>query len=95
MMIPFGAKSPKMFGSVKPSSPYGKDGGKGALELTARYSTVDLNDGAIFGGEQDNYTLGLVWYLHASTRLLVNWVHADVQDVGEADFFLARWQVTF
>lgn len=84
-----------VFGSVKPTSPYGKDGGKGAVEIAARYSTLDLNDGAIFGGEQDNYSLAVAWYLNSSARLMINWVHADVQDVGEADFFLARWQLTF
>jgi phosphate-selective porin OprO/OprP len=37
--------------------------GKGAWELTARWSNVDLTDGAIDGGEMDIASLGLNWWL--------------------------------
>ena len=37
--------------------------GKGAWELTARWSNVDLEDGAVFGGEMDIASLGLTWWL--------------------------------
>lgn len=80
---------------TKPKSTFGKDGGKGAWEIAARYSTIDLTDQGIAGGEQDDLTLGLNWYLNPATRLMINWVHADVDSVGEADFFLVRWQVDF
>ena len=75
--------------------PAGKDGGKGAWEIAFRYSSIDLNDGAISGGEQDDWSLGLNWYPNPATRLMINYVHAEVDRVGEADFFLVRWQVDF
>ena len=78
---------------LKPKSNWG-DGG-GAWEIAGRFSTIDLNDGAIQGGEQDDFTLALNWYLNPTTRLMLNYVHADVDGSGEADFFLARWSLDF
>ncbi|MDA1001700.1 MAG: porin [bacterium] len=37
------------FGAPRPASPLGMDGSFGAIELAARYSTVDLNDGGTGG----------------------------------------------
>ncbi|NIM70355.1 MAG: hypothetical protein GTN86_07290 [Xanthomonadales bacterium] len=37
--------------------------GKGALELSARWSSIDLEDGAVRGGEMDIASLGLTWWL--------------------------------
>jgi len=36
--------------------------GKGAWELTARWSTIDLEDGLVRGGEMDIASLGLTWW---------------------------------
>ncbi|MEM6793442.1 MAG: porin [Acidobacteriota bacterium] len=77
----------------KPNTTFG-DGG-GAWEIAGRFSTIDLNDAAITGGEQDTFALALNWYLNSATRLMLNYVHADVEDSGEADFFLARWSIDF
>jgi phosphate-selective porin OprO/OprP len=38
-------------------------GGKGAWELSARWSTIDLSDGLVEGGEMDIASLGLTWWL--------------------------------
>lgn len=83
------------FDRIKPKSNFLKDGGKGAWEIAFRYSTLDLTDAGIAGGEQDDWSLGLNWYPNPATRMMINWVHADVDSVGEADFFLLRWQVDF
>jgi phosphate-selective porin OprO/OprP len=37
--------------------------GKGAWELTTRWSQLDLEDGAVTGGELDIASLGLTWWL--------------------------------
>jgi phosphate-selective porin OprO/OprP len=83
------------FDRQKPSNNFGSEGGSGAWEVVARYSTLDLTDAGIAGGEQDDISLGLNWYLNPVTRMMLNYVMADVDQVGQADFILLRWQVDF
>ncbi|MEX0899740.1 MAG: porin [Gammaproteobacteria bacterium] len=66
------------FGNVKPAQAI-DDGGRGAFELALRYSTLDLDDGAVAGGVQDNVTLGLNWYATDAVRFTANWVYFDVE----------------
>lgn len=73
---PYSASAGK-FGRLKPNRGFG-EGGPGAIEIALRYSTVNLTDGLIQGGEQDNYTLGLNWYFTAYSKMMLNWVHFDV-----------------
>jgi phosphate-selective porin OprO/OprP len=78
---PYKAKS-GTFGRVKPKNNFSlKDGGTGAVELTARYSNIDLNDGAVQGGEVDNITLGANWYLTPNARLMANYIMVDTDGV--------------
>lgn len=83
------------FDRQKPSSPWLKEGGTGAWEIAARYSTLDLNDGEIAGGEEDNLTIGLNWYPNPATRMMLNYVLADVEGIGDANLIIMRWQVDF
>lgn len=83
-----------IFDRQKPATNFGAEG-SGAWEVAARWSTIDLTDGGVSGGEQDNYTLALNWYLNPVTRVMLDWVHADVDQVGEADFVVMRCQVDF
>jgi phosphate-selective porin OprO/OprP len=85
------------FGNLKPKRVVGQ-GGIGAWELLARYSNLDLLDGEIEGGEQDDVTVGLNWYPTSNLRLLLNYV--QVLDVNRGPFarvepaaFQARAQV--
>ncbi len=72
------------FGRLKPRRPAGQ-GGAGAWELAARYSTLDLDDG-IRGGTEDNVTVGVNWYVNAYTRFMLNYVKASAEnDEGETD----------
>lgn len=73
---PYEAKS-GTHGRLRPAAALG-EGGIGAFEVAARFSTLDLNDGLIRGGKEENFTLGLNWYPTSYTRLAFNWVHFDV-----------------
>ena len=57
-----------------------KHDGMGALEVAARYSTVDLNDARIFGGTMDNWSLELNWWFSAQRRLMLNYVRSQIND---------------
>ena len=46
-------------------------GGKGAWELTTRWSTIDLTDRGIDGGEMDILSFGVNWWL--TPTAMVNW----------------------
>ncbi len=93
------SKSSGSFGRVKPKKNFGKNGGSGAWEVAARYSYVDLTDAGIDGGELEDITLGLNWYLNPNTRVMWNYVRADLDGPGdadgEADLFVMRLQIDF
>ena len=74
---------------------FGDEKGIGAWQLAVRYSRLDLNQGTILGGELNNFTLGLNWFLNPNTRIMFNYVLADRQDIGEAHIFQTRFQLDF
>ena len=68
-------------------------GGKGAMEMALRFSSVDLTDGLIEGGEMDVATLQYNWWLTKSMALSLNYrrTWTDRYDLeGEMDAFVAR-----
>jgi len=86
----------------------------GAFEVAARYSITDLNYregalgtapvlGAIRGGEQKIWTVGVNWYLNPSMRVMVDWQHVDIDRLGATGLqvgqtynaLAARGQVNF
>jgi phosphate-selective porin OprO/OprP len=70
-------------------------GGSGAWELAVRYSSLDIDDEGAAGGELDDVTAGINWYLNPNMRLMLNYVFADLDNVGESDAFMLRTQVDF
>lgn len=81
--------------------------GRGAWEVAMRYSTVDLNDENIFGGELTNLTTGINWFLNPYCKCVFNHVRSwsDARDYfptptltniqSQTDAFGARVQVDF
>jgi phosphate-selective porin OprO/OprP len=90
-----------VFDLIVPKRPFSlQSGGLGAWEIGVRFSEIDLNDGAINGGEEQNLTVGLNWYPNAFLRLMANYV--DVLELdgglhnGEAiDLFQLRAQLVY
>lgn len=84
------------FSRVKPKENYSAAcGGPGAWEVKARYSGLDLSDQDITGGELDDISVGLNWYLNPNTKIMWDYVHADKDDIGEADMLMMRLQFDF
>jgi phosphate-selective porin OprO/OprP len=62
------------FQYLKPAKPFSiKNGGWGAVETAIRYSGADLNDGSFKGGNIQNLTLAVNWYLNSNVRLMADW----------------------
>jgi phosphate-selective porin OprO/OprP len=70
------AKGLATFGGVKPRRAFG------ALEVGVRWSTLDLTDGAVLGGEADDFTLGVSWWIRENARLMFNYVRVDAKQSG-------------
>ncbi len=89
------------FGRIVPARPFDpKNGGWGAWELAGRYSTLDVSDGNVLGGEMDSYTIGLNWYMQKHVRLMANYISVDtdrnaVTPNDDPDILLFRAQVDF
>ena len=91
-----------LWGRTQPGTNFLEDGGLGAWEVVARYSSLDLNDDSaeIFGGKMDNVTIGLNWYLHSNARLMFNYIMSSVKDhddeeMGKVNAFTMRTQIDF
>lgn len=87
------------FGAVTPKNRVGQ-GGIGAWELTLRYSSLDLNDRDILGGEMDLFNVGVNWFPVPMLRFSANYI--DVLKVKEGPndgqkpgVFLVRSQWAF
>ena len=82
------------FGRILPQKKFG-DGGPGAVEIAVRYSGLDLTDADIAGGELSDVTLGVNWHLNSHTRVMVNYIRAELLDVGTSHILSTRFQVDF
>jgi phosphate-selective porin OprO and OprP len=88
------------FDRVKPKSIVGR-GGKGAWELGVRYSSLDLNDADIQGGEEQDLTIGLNWYATPTIRFMANYIKVldltdpSTTDDDEPNIFQLRAQIDF
>jgi phosphate-selective porin OprO/OprP len=73
--------------------------GKGAWEIAARVSYIDLTDENIVGGVEKNGTLGLNWYLNPYTRVKWEYIvaHLDRPPGGDSITHIAgmRFDIDF
>lgn len=75
-------------------------GDSGAWEVVGRFSSLNLDDSgaAIFGGEMENFTLGVNWYPRSNVRFMFNYVNVDSEILGVANdpsIIQFRAQVSF
>jgi phosphate-selective porin OprO and OprP len=81
--------------------PIKPDGKYGAFELAFRFSTVDLNDEIVVGGDADLITAAINWYITSRIRLAFNYIDvlsldgAGPADNDEPSVLTARAQVVF
>jgi phosphate-selective porin OprO/OprP len=87
------------FSKISPHAALG-GGGFGAWQAAFRFSSIDLNDADINGGEAQSLTLGLNWYATPDIRFSANYVNILDIDGGpmhgeSPDVFQVRAQVVF
>jgi len=75
------------FDRIEVKSPV-NDGGMGAWQLALRYDSLDLNDDGVNLGEQDALVVGINWYFNNYTRLMVNYIRANVTAPSELTLML-------
>lgn len=88
------SKSKTSLDIVKPKKNLGK-GGAGAFEVALRYSSIDFNDADLQAGTLKDITVGLNWYVNPAVRYTLNYINANVKDLGRANIFQMRFQVAF
>src|SRR5262245_4996813 len=82
------------FDRVKVKKNFGAEG-MGAWEIALRYSTIDLSDADIDGGELDDWTFGINWYLNPNTRFMLNIIRADRDELPSITAVVFRFGVDF
>ncbi|HLV06891.1 MAG TPA: porin [Croceibacterium sp.] len=91
------------FDRIRPVNPV-TAGGIGAIQVNARYDTLDLSDEGIAGGRQQTLGFSAVWVPTDYLRFLVNYGHLWIDDAAvlagtdsgyEVDAVAVRAQVDF
>ena len=74
---------------------WGSSKGTGAFEIAFRFSRADLTDGAIDGGELNDFAATFNWYPTHETRVMFNAILADRKGYKTVGIFQVRLQVAF
>jgi phosphate-selective porin OprO/OprP len=69
--------------------------GWGAWQVAARFSRLSLDSKTIHGGDLDDITAGLNWYLNPNAKITANYVWAHLASVGDSNIYQSRFQLTF
>lgn len=62
-----------------------RDPATGMWQLGLRYDTIDLDDGAVQGGQMDAFTAGVNYYWRSNFKFALNYVKVDSQRAGIDD----------
>jgi phosphate-selective porin OprO/OprP len=54
-------------------------------QVGLRYEGIDLDDGTVLGGEENNLTLGVNWYWHTNFKFMANYVRVESERRGVED----------
>jgi len=91
------------FGRVKPIKDI-NNGGFGAFELLARYSSMNASDDVVANtnnlalpSQINNVSLGMNWYLTSYARVMYNFIYTDDNNItdGKLTGHLVRFQLDF
>jgi phosphate-selective porin OprO/OprP len=84
------------FTRTRPTNPFSiREGSYGALEIAGRWSILDLNDQDVRGGILNNFTGAVNWYLYDNLRVMLNYVLASRNGIGDAHIVQSRVAVDF
>ena len=72
-----------VFGAIAPAQPFSfRHGGRGAWEVAARYSSMDLTSGTVPGGRFSRLSGALSWYPTRQWRLEFNYGYGTLDRYG-------------
>lgn len=74
---------------LKPASNFGSDGGIGAWELAARFSTLDLTEGGA-ADDLNVISFAVNWYLNDYTRLMFDVIKPELDAADDLTIFALR-----
>ena len=73
--------------------------GSGAIELAVRWAYIDLNSNGVQGGDLQDMTYGVNWYLNPYTKAMFNYVRPTLRDptfgTSKANSYALRVQFEF
>ncbi len=91
---PYSRKS-NSWGRVEPRKNYGDADGPGAVEVAMRFDTWSPTGAAGSAPDIDQWTFGVNWYLNPHTRVMLNLLKGQVDDLGDYDMLGMRFQLEF
>lgn len=59
------------------TTPFPNEPLRGLWQVGLRYEGIDLDDGSVLGGEENNLTLGVNWYWRTNFKFMANYVQVD------------------
>jgi phosphate-selective porin OprO/OprP len=70
-------------------------GGQGAFEVGFRFSRIDLDDRNVTGGILNNYSAAFNWYPTYTSKVMFNFILADLKGAEPVAIFQMRLQFAF